>query len=150
MWLWQKYTFHFTTTWTTVQEWERVLLFFCFGTTFTTPWWRKKVFIFIHYAMVTGKRNLVFITPLPWLRSWKEYSCFWFHYDVFYANNSLHLPIRLTTSLICRESLLSRKICITQKTFFLRNFSAVFHDLLLFHFNQFLYWIKFFPVSIVK
>ena len=47
------------------------------------------------FAMVTGKRNLVFITPLPWLRSWKEYSCFWFHYDIYYANNSLHLPITL-------------------------------------------------------
>ena len=60
----------------------------------------------------------------------RKVSFFSFYYDIHYANISLRLPTILTASLTCQENLLPRKICITEKTFFPRNFSVVLHDLL--------------------
>ena len=55
----------------------------------------KKVFFsfshYFHYVIVTGKRNLNFITPLLWLcYDHKKKTFFSFHHDFHYANIFLH------------------------------------------------------------
>ena len=148
----QRSFFDFFATFT--KPWSRKNFSHIFAT-FTKPWSREKTFFwfcyhvhyamikrkksffhlshYFHYVIVTGKRNLIFITPLLWL-CYDHKKKHFFHFTTTFTMQIssyiiLHQPATPTTSLTCwKNDIFPIKICVTLKTFFLRNFGGVLDD----------------------
>ena len=110
-------------------------VFFHLVTKFTTPWSREKNFFFsfqhyIHYAMVTRKVNWYL------LHDYLDYATVIKKYPFFHFTATFTTQIYSYISLRCKpvakvsKRYPPQKNISNLKTFFLRNFSGVLHDLL--------------------